>query len=123
MQEQKLIEVFSRIHSTRPFGADAEVVPFEGTNLLVSTDSFSEREDFLSGLEPEDMGRVMAYGAISDILSCGAKPEFLVQAWNVDDSHDEQFYGRVAHGVQQVVKELFSTLIILEIDVCECFYY
>ena len=47
MQEQKLIEVFSRIHSTRPFGADAEVVPFEGTNLLVSTDSFSEREDFL----------------------------------------------------------------------------
>ena len=48
MQEQKLIEVFSRIHSTRPFGADAEVVPFEGTNLLVSTDSFSEREDFLS---------------------------------------------------------------------------
>ena len=103
MQEQKLIEVFSRIHSTRPFGADAEVVPFEGTNLLVSTDSFSEREDFLSGLEPEAMGRVMAYGAIADIIACGAKPEFFVQAWNIDDSHDERFYERVAQGVQQVV--------------------
>ena len=111
MQEQKLIEVFSRIHGTRPFGADAEVVPFEGTNLLVSTDSFSKREDFLSGLEPEAMGRVMAYGAISDILSCGAKPEFLVQAWNVDDSHDERFYGRVAQGVQQVVSHYGAKVI------------
>ncbi len=103
MQEQRLIEVFSRIHGTRPFGADAEVIPFEGTNLLVSTDSFSEREDFLFGLEPEDMGSVMAYGAVADILACGAKPEFLVQAWNIDDSHDERFYERVAQGVQHVV--------------------
>ena len=103
MQEQKLIEVFSRIHGTRPFGADAEVVPFDGTNLLVSTDSFSEREDFLFGLEPVAMGRVMAYGAIADILACGAKPDFLIQAWNIDDSHDERFYERVAQGVQQVV--------------------
>ena len=103
MQEQKLIEIFSRIHGTRPFGADAETVPFEGTNLLVSTDSFSEREDFLSGLEPEAMGRTMAYGAIADILACGAKPEFLVQAWNIDNSHDGRFYRRVAQGVQQVV--------------------
>ena len=55
MQEQKLIEIFSRVHGTRSFGADAEVMPFEGTYLLVSTDSFSEREDFLSGLEPEAM--------------------------------------------------------------------
>jgi len=111
MQEQKLIEVFSRIHSTRPFGADAEVVPFEGTNLLVSADSFSEREDFLSGLEPEAMGRVMAYGAIADILSCGTKPKFLVQAWNIDDSHDERFYERVAHGVQQVVSHYGAKVI------------
>ena len=111
MQEQKLIEVFSRIHSTRPFGADAEVVPFEGTNLLASTDSFSEREDFLSALEPEAMGRVMAFGAIADILACGAKPEFLVQVWNLDDSHDERFYERVAQGVQQVVSRYSAKVI------------
>ena len=109
--EQSLIETLSRIHGTRPFGADAEVVPFEGTNLLVSTDSFSEREDFLSALEPEAMGRVMAYGAIADILACGAKPEFLVQAWNIDDSHDERFYERVAQGVQQVVSHYGAKVI------------
>ena len=111
MQEQKLIEIFSRVHGTRPFGADAEVVPFDGTNLLVTTDSFSEREDFLSGLEPEAMGRVMAYGAIADILACGVKPDFLVQAWNIDDSHDERFYERVAHGVQQVVSHYGAKVI------------
>lgn len=103
MQEQKLIEIFSRVHGTQPFGADAEVVPFDGTNLLVSTDSFSEREDFLAGLEPKTMGRVMAYGAIADILACGAKPDFLVQSWSIDKLHDERFYERVAQGVQQVV--------------------
>ena len=103
MNEQTFIEIFSRVHGTRPFGADAEVVPFGGTNLLVSTDSFSEREDFLFGLDPESMGRVMAYGAIADILACGANPEFLVQSWNMDESHDERFYERVAQGIQQVV--------------------
>lgn len=109
--EQSLIETLSRIHSTRPFGADAEVVPFDGTNLLVSTDSFSAREDFLSGLEPEAMGRVMAYGAIADILACGVKPDFLVQAWNIDDSHDERFYERVAQGIQQVVSHYGAKVI------------
>ena len=111
MEEAGLIEALAKVHCTRPFGADAEVVPFEGTNLLVSADSFSEREDFIFGLEPEAMGRVMAYGAISDILSCGEKPEFLVQAWNVDDSHDEQFYERVAQGVQQVVSHYGAKVI------------
>jgi len=109
--EQSLIEIFSRIHGTRPFGADAEVVPFGGTNLLVSTDSFFEREDFLSGLEPEAMGRVMAYGAISDILACGAQPAFLVQAWNIDEAHDARFYERVAQGIQQVVSHYGAKVI------------
>ena len=103
MNEQAFIEALARVHGTRAFEADAEVVPFEGTNLLVSVDSFSEREDFLSGLEPEAAGRVMAYGACADILACGAKPEFLVQAWNVDSAHGDDFYIRVATGVQQVV--------------------
>lgn len=98
-----MIEMFSRIHKTAPCNADAEILPLKDTNLLVSTDSFSEREDFLFGLDPEAMGRVMAYGAIADILACGANPEFLVQAWNMDESHDERFYERVAQGVQQVV--------------------
>ena len=111
MNEQAFIETLSRVHGTRPFGADAEIVPFEGTNLLVSTDSFSEHEDFLSGLEPETIGRVMAYGAIADILACGTKPEFLVQAWNIDESHDERFYERVAQGVQRVVSHYGAKVI------------
>ena len=111
MMEQKLIEVFSRIHGTRPFEADAEIVPFGDVNLLVSTDSFSESEDFLCGLDPEAAGRLMAYGAISDILACGAKPDFLVQAWNIDRFHDRKFYERVAQGVQSVVSHYEAKVI------------
>lgn len=103
MNEQRMIEMFSRIHKTSPYNADAEILPLKDTNLLVSTDSFSEREDFLFGLKPEAMGRVMAYGAITDILACGAKPEYLVQSLNIDRSHDERFYERVAIGIQEVV--------------------
>ena len=103
MNEQRMIEMFSRIHKTSPYNADAEILPLKDTNLLVSTDSFSEREDFLFGLKPEAMGRVMAYGAITDILACGAKPEYLVQSWNIDRLHDERFYERVAIGIQEVV--------------------
>ena len=103
MNEQRMIEMFSRIHKTSPYNADAEILPLKDTNLLVSTDSFSEREDFLFGLKPEAMGRVMAYGAITDILACGTKPEYLVQSWNIDRSHDERFYERVAIGIQEVV--------------------
>ena len=103
MNEQRMIEMFSRIHKTSPYNADAEILPLKDTNLLVSIDSFSEREDFLFGLKPESMGRVMAYGAITDILACGAKPEYLVQSWNMDRSHDERFYERVAIGIQEVV--------------------
>jgi len=110
-KEADLIEALAKIHGSRPFEADAEVVPFGGANLLVSTDSFSEREDFLVGLDPEAIGRVMAYGAIADILACGAKPEFIVQAWNVDEQHDAAFYGRIAQGVQQVVSHYSAKVV------------
>ncbi|MCR5414971.1 MAG: hypothetical protein K6F50_09650 [Kiritimatiellae bacterium] len=103
MKEADVIAALSRIHGTRAYEADAEIVPFAGTRLLLSTDSFSEREDFLSNLEPEAMGRIMAYNAVSDILACGAKPEGLVQAWNLDAAHDKSFLSRVACGIQEVL--------------------
>ena len=123
MNEVELIAALAKIHGTRPFEADAEVVPFGGTNLLVSTDSFSEQEDFLGGLDPEAMGRVMAYGAIADILACGVKPEFLVQAWNIDERHDEAFYVRVAQGVQQVASRYGAKIVGGDIGVAKEWYW
>ena len=111
MKEADLIEALAKIHGTRPFETDAEAVSCGGANLLVSTDSFSEREDFLGGMEPEAMGRAMAYGAIADILACGAMPSFLVQAWNVDEQHDAAFYVRAARGVQQVASRYGAKIV------------
>ncbi len=42
----------------------------------------------------------MAYGAAADILASGAKPECMVQVWNVDAAHDAEFYARAASGIQ-----------------------
>lgn len=102
MDEKTLIGMFAQVHAIKPFEADAEVVSLGGAHLLVTTDSFSEREDFLSGLEPEAIGRFMAHGAVSDILACGATPLAIVQAWNIDEAHGEDFYRRVACGIEQV---------------------
>ena len=102
MDEKKLIEALSLVHGTRAYEADAEIVSLGQVQIAVSTDSFSEREDFLAALAPEAAGRVMAYGAVSDLLACGAKPEVLVQSWIVDKAHDEEFYSRVASGIEQV---------------------
>ncbi len=104
MREGDFIEALSRIHGNTPYLADAETVPFEGTFLLLSVDSFSEREDFLSSLPPEAIGRQMARAACSDLLACGAMPEFLLQNWCYDSSHDIEFYLKIANGIESVLK-------------------
>ena len=103
MNEEHLIRALQRIHGFRPYEADADVVPAGSGTLLVSTDSFSAAEDFLAGLAPGDMGRLMAYGACTDLLACGARPETMTQVWTCSSSESLKFYEQVAEGVQEVL--------------------
>ena len=103
MNEESFIRAFQRIHGMRPYEADADVVLAGDGQLLVSTDSFSREEDFLGGLDPRDMGRLMAYGACTDILACGARPEAMTQVWTYAESEPLVFYEQVALGVQDVL--------------------
>lgn len=111
MHEDELIQSLARIHGSRPYLADAEIIPLGGGYELLSMDSFSEKEDFLAGLSPEQTGRQMAYAACADILACGTKPEFLLQTWNVDDQHPLAFYEAVARGVQEVLEHYGASCI------------
>ena len=111
MREDELIQSLARIHGSRPYLADAEIIPQGSGYELVSMDSFSEKEDFLAGLSPEQAGRQMAYAACADILACGAKPKFLLQAWNVDNHHPIAFYEGVARGVQEVLEHYGASCI------------
>ena len=104
MREGDLIESLVRIHGNHPYLADAEIIPQGVGYELVSVDSFSEQEDFLTGLSPRQIGRQMAYAACADILACGAKPKFLLQAWNYDDHHPLDYYEGIARGVQEVLE-------------------
>ncbi|MBR6076426.1 MAG: hypothetical protein IKP87_14080 [Victivallales bacterium] len=103
MLEGRFIDTLSRIHGTKPYLSDAEIIPQAGGFELVSMDSFSEREDFLHGLTPRQIGRQMAIGACADLLACGAKPETLLQSWIYDDRHGLPFYEDVANGIQEIL--------------------
>ena len=111
MNEERLIRALQRIHGFRPYEADADVAPDGSGMLLVSTDSFSVAEDFLAGLAPLDMGRLMAYGACTDLLACGACPETMTQVWTCSPDGPIEFYEQVAEGVQEVLSHYGAKVI------------
>ena len=100
MRENEYIAMFSGIHGTAPFAADAE----RFGNRIVSMDSFSETEDFFTHTPPEIIGHNLAAAACSDLLACGARPEILIQSWNIDDSQDMEYYKTIASGIEKVLR-------------------
>ena len=95
-----MINALSQLHGTRPFTADAELFG----DLLLSMDSFSQNEDFFAFTSPERIGHNMAAAVISDLLACGIKGEFLINAWGIDDTLDESFYQRCAAAIEKVLR-------------------
>ncbi len=112
MRENDLIETLASVHGSSPFTADAEFLPnSDGGYTVMSMDSFSESEDFLTGLSSEQMGRQMAAGAVSDLLACGVQPQYLIQNWSYDSDHSLEFYRQVAVGIQQVLEHYGATCV------------
>ena len=100
MRENEYIGMFSGVHGSTPFAADAE----QFGNRIISLDSFSETEDFYTHTPPEIIGHNLAAAACSDLLACGAKPEILVQSWNIDDSKPMEYYRKIASGIEEVLR-------------------
>ena len=100
MRENDFIGIFSKIHGTRPFAADFE----RCGDRIVSMDSFSETEDFFTRTPPEIIGHDLAAGACSDLLAGGAKPEFLIQSWNLDDARQPEYYRAIAAGIEAALR-------------------
>ncbi len=99
MKENEWIKLFSEIHCLTPYHGDAE----RFGEQLFSMDSFSETEDFFTHTAPEAIGHNMAYGAVSDILACGAMPDFLLQSWNLDSRKEKEYYAGIAQGIENVL--------------------
>ena len=100
MNEFRMINALAAIHKTTPFGADAEVFG----DLLLTMDSFSEKEDFFSVTPPERIGHNMAAAVLSDLLACGIRGEFLINCWNMDEKHPSGFYEKCAQGIEEVLQ-------------------
>lgn len=111
MNEENLIRALQRLHGMCPYESDADLVPPGDGRLLVSSDSFSLKEDFLFGLAPRDMGRLMAYGACADLLASGARPEAMTQIWTCSESEPIGFYEQVAAGIQDVLAHFGARLV------------
>lgn len=100
MKEHEMIRNIAGIHGSTPFSADAE----QFGNMLYSMDSFSKTEDFFEFTPPEIIGRNMAAAACSDLLASGIKPDFLIQAWNMDSAETEEYYLEISRGIESVLQ-------------------
>lgn len=104
MNESRYIRLFSGIHGSTPYLADAEIMARPDGFALFSIDSFSEEEDFFRNTPPGIIGHNMAAAVCSDLLACGVRPELLLQAWNIDESRGEDYYRRIADGIEEVLR-------------------
>ena len=86
------------------FEADAEIVEFGGSRMLVTVDEFSE-EDMLREHDPFVLGRNLAIGAISDIFAAGGEPLYYAHSMTVSKAWNEDYIKQFSDGVASVLKE------------------
>lgn len=109
MDEYKFIESVSSLHKTsqnqinRTWESDSEIIRFNDRYLAVSTDSFSENEDFFQYTQPEIIGRNICWGLLSDLCACGVSPQYIVQSWNLDSKFSGEYYKTIASGIESTL--------------------
>ncbi len=79
-------------------GDDAAVVRVGSGDLVVTTDLVVEGVDFLSGTDPESLGRRAFAVNLSDLAAMGARPEFFLLSIGFPARMGEDFPLAVARG-------------------------
>ncbi len=109
MNEFEFIQQMSKIREAsdrqvnRTWESDSEIVRLKEGFLAVTTDCFSENEDFFQFTPPETIGRNIAWGTLADLCACGLQPQFILQNWNCDPSHPGDYYLEMAQGISSVL--------------------
>ena len=78
-------------------GDDAAIVPFRGTNLLLTTDMLHRESDFPAGTSPRTIGWRSVAVSLSDLAAMGARPLGVLLAL-ADPDLDEQLISGVLDG-------------------------
>lgn len=79
-------------------GDDAAVLSAQGGEHAVTTDMLVESVDFLSGEDPESIGRRAIAVNLSDLAAMGARPEFFLLSIGWPPSRGEDFPLAVTRG-------------------------
>lgn len=84
------------------FGSDAEVLSLGGRRWCLTMDEFSPEEDHFRG-SPEALGWNLAVATLSDLLACGAEPEFFLQALVLPERGGEGFAKGLSAGLRKAL--------------------
>jgi len=102
---EKIISCFkkSNLHCNEFFESDAEVIDFNNTKILFSTDDFSA-EDFFREVHPFQLGKNLATATISDILASGGIPLFYAHSMVIPSDWKEDFILDVSRGIAKIIE-------------------
>lgn len=104
---QRLARFFPRSTYQRNglFESDAELLEIGSEVWAITVDDFSPSEDTFPEGDPYLLGRNLAVATIADLLACGAKPAFFLQALCIPATGSPGFFEEMAKGVASVLSE------------------
>jgi len=111
-------EFLTRIAAEVPrAGDDCAVIPFRGTNLLLTIDVLHRSADFPEGTDPYTMGWRAVAVTLSDIAAMGGRPLGVVLALSAPDLA-EPFEG-ILRGAKDCVRAAGTELLGGDLDISE----
>ncbi len=111
MLEMKIINSITKHIKRSPdqlneiYHCDAEIIQTNGQLLAISIDDYSQ-EDCLPDSDPIALGWNMVIATMSDILTVGASPEFILQSLVTTDSMDQDYIEGLSLGIQKAADSL-----------------
>ncbi len=96
-------------------GDDAAVVPFKGTNLILTTDMLHRETDFPTGTTPRTIGWRSVAVSLSDLAAMGARPLGVVLAL-ADENLAEKLVSGVLDGALACCEQCGTHLVGGDID-------
>ncbi|MCD6136524.1 thiamine-phosphate kinase [Candidatus Bipolaricaulota bacterium] len=96
-------------------GDDAAVVPFKGTNLILTTDMLHRESDFPTGTTTRTIGWRSVAVSLSDLAAMGARPLGVLLAL-ADPDLDEELISGVLDGALACCKQAGAQLVGGDID-------
>ncbi len=105
-----LIERLKDILRAEEIGDDCAVVTFDQKHLLLTTDALVEDIHFLEKIAPEALGWKAVSVNVSDIVSCGGSPLYLLVSLIIPDI-DSRWVERLYEGIRKACEFYNCTVV------------